>query len=77
MSFTVTKKSFISGITRTKTFKEYTQEEYESRNKAWKNGEFLIQDAFPHLSDADREFLMSGITDEEWDAEFGDGDEDE
>ena len=26
----------------------------------------LIQDAFPQLNDAEREFLMTGITEEEW-----------
>ena len=34
----------------------------------------LVQDAFPQLSDSAREFLISGITPEEWDATFG-GDE--
>ncbi|WP_299821700.1 hypothetical protein [uncultured Jannaschia sp.] len=38
---------------------------------AWDGGE-LIQDAAPHLSDADREFVMTGITAEEWTAVFGD-----
>ena len=42
---------------------------------AWDAGEF-IQDAAPHLSDADREFVMTGITAEEWTAVFGDGDGD-
>ena len=37
---------------------------------AWEDGE-LIQDAAPHLSDTDREFLMTGITAEEWTAAFG------
>ena len=40
---------------------------------AWEQGE-LIQNAAPHLSDADREFVMTGITAEEWTAVFGDGD---
>lgn len=31
----------------------------------------LIQDAFPFLSAAEREFLISGITPEEWDRMFG------
>lgn len=31
----------------------------------------LIQDAFPFLSDADREFIMSGMSTEEWDEAFG------
>ena len=33
----------------------------------WLHGT-LIQDAMPYLSDSDREFLMSGITPDEWDA---------
>ncbi|WP_299821280.1 hypothetical protein [uncultured Jannaschia sp.] len=41
---------------------------------AWEGGEF-IQDATPHLSDADREFVMTGITAEEWTAAFGDDEE--
>lgn len=36
----------------------------------------LIQDAFPMLSADDREFLLSGITPEEWNETFGDGDGD-
>ncbi len=36
----------------------------------WEGGA-LIQDAMPNLSDEDREFLMTGITPEEWDAHFG------
>lgn len=43
---------------------------------AWQGGE-LIQVAMPHLSADDREFLMTGITPEEWDAAFGSSDEDE
>lgn len=30
----------------------------------------LAQRAFPTLSDADREFIMTGITEEEWDDAF-------
>jgi len=37
----------------------------------WENGA-LIQDAMPNLSAADREFIMTGVTDEEWHEEFGD-----
>ena len=35
----------------------------------------LIQNAFPHLSADQREFFMTGITPEEWEATFG-GDDD-
>jgi hypothetical protein len=33
----------------------------------WKNHGALIQDAFPTLSPSEREFLMTGSTQEEWD----------
>lgn len=31
----------------------------------WRKGE-LIQNAMPHLTDDEREFIMTGITPEEW-----------
>ena len=34
----------------------------------------LIQDVVPDLSDSDREFLMTGITNEQWDKAFGNED---
>ena len=37
-----------------------------------RNAGGLIQDAFPFLSPGEREFLMTGITPEEWDSIFGD-----
>lgn len=37
----------------------------------WQNGE-LIQDVFPHLTPDEREFLMNGVTPEEWNVVFGD-----
>ncbi len=39
----------------------------ETELKRYEAGTALIQDAFPHLSDNDREFLLTGITPEEWD----------
>ena len=39
-----------------------TMEQYDD----WVGGT-LIQKAMPHLSAADREFLMTGITEETWD----------
>lgn len=33
----------------------------------------LLQDAFPNLSPAEREFIKSGITPEEWNDTFGEG----
>jgi len=42
----------------------------------WKNGK-LIQNAMPNLSADDREFIMTGVTSEEWANEFGDEEEDD
>ena len=39
----------------------------------WMEGA-LIQDVMPNLTPEEREFLMTGITPEEWDATFGDDD---
>ena len=41
----------------------------EAQLEAWQGGQ-LIQEAMPHLSVDDREFLMNGITPEEWDKMF-------
>ena len=41
----------------------------------WVNGGVSIQDAMPHLSPAEREFLMTGITAKEWDSMFSDEEE--
>ena len=43
---------------------------------AWESGT-LIQNAMPHLSADEREFIMSGITPQEWEDAFGGSDEDE
>lgn len=37
--------------------------------KRWQDGEF-IQNAMPHLSADDREFIKTGITHEQWDSMF-------
>lgn len=44
----------------------------EDQLHRWHNGE-LIQNAMPHLTSGQREFLMTGITDEEWSQAFGRG----
>jgi len=44
--------------------------------KRWQNGE-LIQNAMPHLSADEREFLVSGMLPEEWDAYISDGEPEE
>jgi len=41
----------------------------EAQLEAWQGGQ-LIQEAMPHLSADDREFIKTGITPEEWDKMF-------
>ena len=38
--------------------------------EAWQRGE-LIQDAAPDLTASEREFIINGVTDEEWSEAFG------
>ena len=40
----------------------------------WKHG-LHAQDAFPNLTPGQREFIISGTTEEEWDQMFGEKDE--
>ena len=61
----ITRTSPFTGITRTKDI--LVTEEQLAR---WQGGE-RIQDAMPYLSASDREFIMTGITDDEWDQAFG------
>lgn len=60
----ITKTSMFSGKSHTLDL-PVTEEELAR----WKQGE-LIQVVFPHLSPDDREFLMTGVTKEEWAATF-------
>jgi hypothetical protein len=39
---------------------------------AWRKHGRLIQDVFPHLTPSQRQFLMSGVTEAEWEKAFGD-----
>lgn len=62
----LTRRSQVSG-------KSHTMEipVHEEDLRAWMNNpNSLIQDAFPHLSDDEREFILTGITPEEWDELF-------
>jgi hypothetical protein len=65
----VTKTSIISGKTTTMDL-PITQEQIDRYNR----GE-LVQHAFPGCTPEQREFLMSGITPEEWNAVFPPDDE--
>jgi len=56
----ITKTSMLTGIDRTKTF-DITFDQYY----AWYTEGELIQNAMPNLSASDRDFIRSGIVDEE------------
>ena len=62
----ITRQSLISGNINTMSL-PITEEQYT----AWEQGT-LVQDAMPHLSPDEREFIMTGITPEEWADNFGD-----
>jgi hypothetical protein len=66
---TIKRTSSLTGVTRTKEI-DVTIEQV----LAWEEGE-LIQNAMPHLSADDREFIKTGITGEEWDQLFGGAEE--
>jgi 7,8-dihydro-6-hydroxymethylpterin-pyrophosphokinase len=68
----ITRLSILSGNLNTMDI-DITPEQLKSIEE-WNE---LIQNTVPHLSASEREFLMSGITDEEWDEEFSDEDEDD
>ena len=60
----ITKVSMLSGVTHTRDI-DVTQEQLE----AWAGGVF-VQNAMPHLSVDDREFIKTGSTPEEWEDLF-------
>jgi len=67
----VTKQSQISGIVRTMELDITEQQMWN-----YEMGLGLIQDVFPNLNSSEREFLMTGVTDEEWNSVFGEQEED-
>lgn len=67
----ITRCSAVSGITRI-LYIPCTEEQYMN----WVNG-MSIQKAMPDISPADREFILNGITSEEWDTICPPEDEDD
>jgi hypothetical protein len=57
----ITKKSDLTGVEHTMEIPVTREQIHE-----WEGGT-LIQRAMPNLTNIQREFLMTGITDEEWD----------
>lgn len=68
----ITKKSILTGVTRTQDLPIT-----EAQLAKYYEGATLIQDILPHLTTSQREFLMTGITDDEWAVVFGPDEEDE
>lgn len=60
----ITRKSEVSGIVRTRDI-PVTEFQYQ----LYLNG-VKVQDAFPQLNSDDREFILTGITAEEWNELF-------
>jgi hypothetical protein len=59
-------RTSVFGVTRTKDL-PITQEQYN----AWQSGVYA-QDPFANLDARDREFIISGNTDEDWNKMFAD-----
>ena len=67
----ITRTSIFSGIKRTLEI-DISEEQYQN----WSSGGDLLQNCAPHLSADDREFIMTGVTPEEWGEAFGDDEDD-
>jgi len=63
----VTRTSALTGVTRTLEV-NCTQDQLSR----FENGQGLAQNIFPDLSADDREFIMTGISKEEWDRSIPD-----
>ena len=62
--------SAISGIERTRNIPVNPEDLL-----GWEAGHGNIQEMMPYLNSTDREFILSGITQEEWDSCFAGEDE--
>ena len=60
---------------KTMVLPSLTVEQFEVRMQWWMEKGMNIQDAFPMLGDDEREFLLTGLTPEEWDDLFGEEEE--
>lgn len=49
-----------------------SESEFMGRYNRWQGGA-MVQDAFDNLAADEREFLMTGITPDKWNAMFGEG----
>lgn len=65
----VQRKSLLTGIYREMEL-DITEEQVENYKKG-----MLAQRAFPNLTDNEREFWISGVTQDEWDEAYGEFEE--
>jgi hypothetical protein len=63
----ITRRSMFSGVERTLEI-DVTEEQLQK----WQDG-MLIQNAMPNLTAGEREFIKTGVTDEEWETYLGEG----
>jgi hypothetical protein len=63
----ITKKSPLTGVVHTMDIDVTEEQLYKINHRT-----DLIQRIVPHLSLGEREFLLTGITDEEWQLAFAD-----
>ena len=63
------------GRQKTMVMPRLTVEQFEVRMQWWMEKGMNIQDAFPRLTPDQREFLMTGLTPEEWGDLFGEEEE--
>ena len=68
----VTKISQLTGIEHTLELNITPEELFRVENR--RNTTELIQNIVPQLTMGEREFLMTGITEEEWNRTFGEDD---
>lgn len=68
----ITRTSMLSNVTRTLDI-NVTQEQLD----AWIVDGVLIQNAMPHLSADEREFMLTGIWDDDWVEEYYEEEEDD
>ena len=70
MTISFSNKSRLTGKFNTIEL-DMSQEDFELGFSRWSTDGWLIQDAFLTLTNDEREFIMTGITREEWNKTFG------
>lgn len=61
----IQRKSVLTGVVRTRNIPVNPED-----LALWEAGFISIHEAMPYLNDNDREFILTGMTSEEWNAAF-------